>query len=837
VILTSFLASVIFFHMHLPQRLAPFWLLLVLMAASTACNVVKGLPVFATATPTVTPTPTLTPTPTATPTPTPTPTPLPEVRVAAGDQAIFNGDWDTALREYQAAYDTSLAAGPDALPEIRTAALLGLGHTRFLSGDYQAAQGTLQSLIDDYPDSTHLSEAYFFLAQTDQALGQNLEASDAYLNYLALRPGVIDSYAYELRADALAAAGKYAEAITDYQAASQAPRAARDFSLDIKTARAYAYSGDYSTAIIGYQDIYQRSSNDYTKAQMDLYIGQAYTALGQDEQAYTAYLDAVTNYPFSYDSYSALVVLVDAGVPVDELLRGQVDYYAGQYGVALAAFDRYLQANPVYPATGHYFRGLCLRAQSNYAGAIDEWDSVIQGYPDSPYWDDAWEQKAYTQWAYLEQYSDATQTLLDFVTAVPLHARAAEFLFDAASDAERGANLNQAAQLWERVATDYPNSNYAYRALFLAGVTRYRLDDYVTAHDLFQRDLVYTTDLEQRAAAYLWSGKSLQALGDTPSARADWEQAAALDRTGYYSQRARDLLSGLDPFTPPQMYDFSMDPAAERAEAEQWMITVFALPPETDFSDPGSLGENPSFQRGSELWELGLYDQARAEFEDLRLAIQDDPVNSYRLANYLVGLGLYRSAIFAARNVLTLAGMDDAEALSAPIYFNHIRFGIYYRDLVVTAAQEYNFNPLFLFSLIRQESLFEGFASSAADARGLMQIIPSTGQEIAANSGWPPNYTTADLYRPLVSIELGSNYLNRQREFLGADDPAGSPVTLYASLAAYNGGPGNAAAWLKLAPDDPDLFLEVIRFDETRDYIRRIYEIFDIYRQLYDRTP
>ena len=56
---------------------------------------------------------------------------------------------------------------------------------------------------------------------------------------------------------------------------------------------------------------------------------------------------------------------------------------------------------------------------------------------------------------------------------------------------------------------------------------------------------------------------------------------------------------------------------------------------------------------------------------------------------------------------------------------------------------------------------------------------------------------------------------------------------LYAALAAYNAGPGNASAWKELAPDDQDLLLETIRFQETRDYIRFIYEIYTIYRTLY----
>ncbi len=69
--------------------------------------------------------------------------------------------------------------------------------------------------------------------------------------------------------------------------------------------------------------------------------------------------------------------------------------------------------------------------------------------------------------------------------------------------------------------------------------------------------------------------------------------------------------------------------------------------------------------------------------------------------------------------------------------------------------------------------------------------------------------------------------------FKGANKLFGG--NMYAALAAYNGGPGNAQAWLSQAPDDPDLFLEIIRYAETRDYIRGVYELFCIYRLLYDR--
>ena len=166
------------------------------------------------------------------------------------------------------------------------------------------------------------------------------------------------------------------------------------------------------------------------------------------------------------------------------------------------------------------------------------------------------------------------------------------------------------------------------------------------------------------------------------------------------------------------------------------------------------------------------------------MAVQTDPINTYRLANYLVEMGFFRPAILAARQVLDQAGLADAATLTAPDLFTHIRFGTYYPDLVLPAAQENGFHPLLVWSLMRQESFFERSVRSSAGARGLMQIMPATGEEIASRMGWPAGFSMADLDRPLVSINLGLNYLPRQQDYLEGD--------LLAALAAYNGGPGNA---------------------------------------------
>lgn len=760
----------------------------------------------------------------APPTPTPSPTPTPEVRVTAGDRALFNGDYALAQSEYQLA----LATASD--PALQAVALWGLARADYQAGNLGRAQQDLWQLINGHPDDPASRPAYFLLGEIYMQLERYAEAAQAYTVYVTLRPGVLDGYVHERRGDALSAVGDYAEAVAAYQAARAAIGIGSDISLQVKIARAHDRAGESITALEMYDAIAAATANEYTKAQMDLLSGQIYLAAGQTDLAYERFLHAVDNYPLSYDSYSALVALVNAGVPVNELNRGLVNYFAGQYGFALDAFRRYINQTPDGDGTAQYYSALALRNMGSHQEAADEFSAFIVNFPNNRNWQSAWDEKAYTQWAFLGQHEAAAQTLLDYSQAAPGSAYIPQTLLSAGRIYERAGRLDEAARTWDGIADAYPGSELAPRALFWAGIARYRDGKFDQALVTFQRGAIFSTLLEEQARAHFWTGKSYQALGDTPSAQAAWQQAAALDSTGYYSLRAQDLLFGRPVFEPPPAVNLTVDLAAERAEAEAWMRVTFSLPAETDLSSPGTLSTDPRFVRGTELWAFGLYDEARLEFENLRASITTNPAECYRLANYLLDLGLYRPAIFATRQVLTLAGMtSQLQTLAAPRYFNHIRYGLYYQDLVLPAAGQHGFDPLFLYAVMRQESLFEGFVRSTAGARGLMQIIPSTGQYLADTYGWPPDYTASDLYRPIVSVNLGVQYLKNNRVYFDED--------LYAALAAYNAGPGNAEVWRGLSGPDPDLFLEVVRFEETRNYIRSIYEIFWMYRLLYETTP
>jgi soluble lytic murein transglycosylase len=754
---------------------------------------------------------------------TPLPAPAPVLRIESGDTALFNGDYDLARQEYQSAFNETTDNA------VKAAALWGLGRTELADELYQAAIDRLNNLIAEYPDSTYAARAYFLLGQAYFQLGQYQASADAYNTYLTRVPGVLDAYVQEYRGDALAELKDYTGALNAYDAALSASRLDDGLLLQIKRAQTRAVFGDHAGALALYDQIFATTTNDYIKAQMDYLAGQSYIALGQTDKAHERYLHTVQNYPLSYYSYLALLDLVDAGIPVDDLERGLVDYYADQFDVALAAFERYIAANPTNSGTVHYFRALTFREMQRTAEAVQELDYFIKAFPGNPHWVDAWNEKAFLQWSVLGDYNAAAQTMLEYVSLASEASDAPEFLLAAGRIYERDNQLDLAAQTWERVANEYSSSEQASLALFWAGIIRYRQNDYAGALALFSRNLLLASRPEDQARAQFWIGKTQSVLGDNAAAQQAWQQGQAIDKTEYYSQRSRDVLLGRGFFEAPSLVNLEPDLARERQEAEAWARITFNLPPETDLTGPGPVAQDPHFIRGTELWELGMYSEAREEFEALRESISASAADTFRLGNHLLGIGLYRSAIFCMRQVLTLAGQDSqAASLEAPPYFNHVRYGLYYHDLILHEEQNYGLDSLFMFSVIRQESLFEGFVRSTAGARGLMQVIPATGAQIAGEIGWPERYDENDLYRPNVSVRFGSYYMSKNRDEFGGN--------MYAALAAYNGGPGNAAIWNSYANNDPDLLVEIIRFEETRNYIRLIYEIYGTYRMIYSPT-
>ena len=150
-----------------------------------------------------------------------------------------------------------------------------------------------------------------------------------------------------------------------------------------------------------------------------------------------------------------------------------------------------------------------------------------------------------------------------------------------------------------------------------------------------------------------------------------------------------------------------------------------------------------------------------------------------------------------------------------------IRFPMAFADTVIRQAAKNGLSPSLVWSVIRQESLFDPEITSPAGARGLMQLMPATARVVAKN--FPQFGRHPDLTVPETNITLGTAYLAaRLKQFDGH-------VPL--ALASYNAGPHRVRQWLKATPfHEPELWIEAIPFNETRHYVQRILA----YKVIYD---
>ncbi|MFQ5812169.1 MAG: tetratricopeptide repeat protein, partial [Anaerolineae bacterium] len=779
-----------------------------------------------TLTSTSTPTPTLTPTPTPAPTPTPTltptPTPQPAERLEAGRTYQRNGEYERAIAEYEA-----LLSDKAAEEEAREASFL-IGESHFLNGDYQLAEEALERFLGDYPDDERGSQALFLLARSYERAGDCTTAIEYYHEYLAQRD-VIADYVHELIGDCYVNLEDYSQAIVAYgEALREAPSPERELQLMEKVADAYFNTADYSEAIAWYEALLAKAERDDQRAKFEYLIGQAYLKWGKTEEAHEHFLDAVDRYPKASHAYLALVELVDAGVEVDDFQRGLVDYYAGVYWPAIQAFYRYIEDNLDHEGDPYYYIGLAYLAVGSYESAMSAFDVLIERYPTSEYFGQAWLGTAQA-FASQNRHDDALSTYREFARLYPSHELASEALWRAAALSEADKDYDEAARGYLDLQTRYPEGPHATTTLFQAGLCYHRLDEGEKAIEAWQEllDIYEKSDLHTQTL--FWVGKALLKLGETREARTYLEQAASVDPAGYYGLRARDLgqSTSLSLDRPPSLgldrQIQALDETAGRAEAEAWLTTWLESHDHDLGSLGGAIGEDLRFQRGEELLAVDLLEETKGEFDTLRKEVLTDPLTLYQLALAFRERGLYRLSILCVKRLIQLS---PAESVSqAPRFLQRLAYPLYFDDLVLAEAQANGLDPLLLFALIRQESLFEGQAASWAGAQGLTQVMPATGDWIALQLRWK-DYQPEHLYRPYLNVKFGAWYLARQlKDF---ED------NLFAALAAYNGGPGNAARWLELAEDgDDDLFVESISNAETRRYVEKVYEHYARYRALY----
>lgn len=282
--------------------------------------------------------------------------------------------------------------------------------------------------------------------------------------------------------------------------------------------------------------------------------------------------------------------------------------------------------------------------------------------------------------------------------------------------------------------------------------------------------------------AHYWEGRALEAMGDAAGATTAYRQAAE-HQTAYYGLLAAERLGlALD------------ERLLSQARPADWQGAAFA--------------------RSSVLEAAKLLDRAGdrtlAKRFFLHLAESLNAQELDQLADLALRLEEPHIAVVIAKQAAERGVILPRAYFPVPDFVDG--------NLHVSRA--------FALAIARRESEFDPAARSHADARGLMQVLPSTAKLVAPRVGL--TYDARRLNDPSYNVQIGTGYL---AELVAKFGPS---VALVAS--GYNAGPGRPTRWINMLgdPRDPNVdvidWVEMIPFSETRTYVMRVVESLVIYR-------
>ena len=276
--------------------------------------------------------------------------------------------------------------------------------------------------------------------------------------------------------------------------------------------------------------------------------------------------------------------------------------------------------------------------------------------------------------------------------------------------------------------------------------------------------------------------------GDAPEWR--YWKARALAAIGHKSE-AKALYTVLA--RTPDYYGFL---AADRGHLP-YPINPQPSQPAPEVLD--QLSQRPGFVRARELMSVGLYTQADAEWA---LATRELSAPARCQAALLADRWGWH-----ARAIPALAGGDCWRDLS-------LMYPIAFEQTLGPQTAQLKLDRSWVYGLIRAESVFKPNAVSHVGALGLMQLMPSTGMDVASRLGL--NLLQPKLLlEPATNLTVGSTYLRDMLDRFGGSEPL--------ATAAYNAGVTRVASWLPQHGEMPaDVWVDSIPYTETRNYVHRV---------------
>ena len=434
--------------------------------------------------------------------------------------------------------------------------------------------------------------------------------------------------------------------------------------------------------------------------------------------------------------------------------------------------------------------------------------------------------RAFALYAARSNYAKAAELFERAAREDPENAPRA--LFFAARALSRGQLDERAIAGYERVARQFPKTDWAEQAQYLSARLRFIAGEYLKARGLYDK---YLSTFGKRArfgndASYergLCALETDQPLSAAPTfARLG---ALAKDRRNRVRLRYLEALSlALGNQKEKAITVFSEvarnEPLSFFGLAARGRLGIVGAPQPPLIAESAAPGTPHAPLALSLPPDVGVLSRVGLARDAERLLTQQEssfsrqyaPRSSEALCEAYGMLGVAQRRYRLAQDVVRADALDIAPSAANTWAWDCI-YPTPYQDLVQAAAARETLSPALIFAVMRQESVFDPNAGSPAGACGLLQLIAPTARRVAEQLHEP--FSEAALLSPDSNVRYGAHYLGQLSGYFDGN--------LALVAAAYNAGPEAVFRWLS-APEKIgiDAFVARIPFDETRTYVERV---------------
>jgi soluble lytic murein transglycosylase len=571
-------------------------------------------------------------------------------------------------------------------------------------------------------------------------------------------------------------------------------------------AHAYLDSGEAAKAVA----LVEQHRKDLPGTDGELLLAQAYEASGNSSAAAEHYLKIYSEQPLAKEASDAEAALARFPAPSPHVLlvRGLRLVDGGDYARAAKELTALLpQLSGADLDVARVRIGAARYLARDNKPAADYLGSFESATPESEA-----ERLYYLLQSQrrLERIDDMQSTLNRIAASYPQSPWYLQALITSANYYSAHNQADVSEQLYRSCFGSFPNDPESAQCHWKVAWTEY-LRDPGPSESMLREHLQRYPQSDHVSPALYFLGRIAESRSDWASARAYYEEINRAYPNYYYAMLARERLR------------FSSIAAATRSQdTAQFLSTVRVTERKVESFEASTLTRQ-RIDRAHLLATAGLDELAEAE---LRFGAKADGQPQI-MALELAQLASQReSPDQGIRYIKHFApGYLSMAIENAPPKFWQLAFPMPYRRQLEEDCRALSLDPYLVAALIRQESEFNPKAISKANARGLTQVLPSTGRQVSRQLKMR-GFRTAMLYSPDTNLKIGTYYLRALFDQLDGKWEA--------TLASYNAGKSRVTGWMATGTfHEPAEFVESIPFNETRVYVQSVLRNAEVYRRLY----